>query len=140
LRKIAIIAASVAALVAPASALANVIRQEGQIVHDDATLVKLHVVTKGGKPVKVEQFKAKNVAVHCDDGPSRITFTALDPAKVESDNTFKVRLSDGNGGILRIKGQVKGGGKAVVGSLKTNDFDSGKQTCRAPKQRFKTHS
>ena len=35
---------------------------------------------------------------------------------------------------------VKDHGKAVVGSLKTNDFKSNGQTCRAPKQRFKTHA
>jgi hypothetical protein len=140
LRKLTIICVSAAALVVPASAMANTIRQEGQIVRDDKTLVKLRVETKGGDAVKVGGFKAKNVVVRCDDGPSRITFTALTPVKVDSDNHFKVRLSDGEGGILRISGKVKDNGHATVGNLKTNDFKSGKQTCRAPKQRFKTHS
>ncbi len=83
MRKIAIIVTSAAALVVPASAMANVIEHEGQIVRDDATLVKLRVETKGGDAVKVAGFKAKNVRVNCDDGRSRITFTALTPIKVK---------------------------------------------------------
>ena len=139
LRKIAIICASAAALMAPASAMAgNVIRQEGQIVHDDATLVKLRVEMKAGSPKKVSGFKAKNVHVNCDDGRNRITFTALTPIKVKGDDTFGVRLSDGEGGYLKIKGQVKDGGRATVGSLRSSEFKSEGQTCQAPKQRFKT--
>ena len=138
MKKIATLCAAGALLLLPASALAKNIQQQGQIVHDDATSVKLRVKVNGKTPVKVGGFKAKNVMVRCDDGPSRINFTALTPVKVDGDNGFKVRLSDGNGGILRINGKVKNGGKATVGSLKTNTFDSGKTTCKAPKQRFTT--
>ena len=138
MKKIATLCAAGALLLLPASALASNIQQVGQIVHDDATSVKLRVKVNGNTPVKVAGFKAKNVMVRCEDGPSRINFTALTPVNVDSDNGFKVRLSDGNGGILRINGKVKNDGKATVGSLKTNNFDSGKTTCKAPKQRFKT--
>jgi hypothetical protein len=138
MKKIATLCAMGALLALPASALAKNIQQQGQIVHDDATSVKLRVKVHGSTPVKVAGFKAKNVMVRCEDGPSRINFTALTPVDVDGDNGFKVRLSDGHGGILRINGKVKNGGKATVGSLKTNDFHSGKTTCKAPKQRFKT--
>lgn len=138
MRKIAILCAAAAVLVAPASAMAENIKQEGQIVGDKATSVKLRVKANNGVATKVGGFKAKNVAVRCDNGPSRIDFTALTPVNVSSSNTFKVRLSDGAGGILRITGKVKNGGKATVGNLKTNDFESGDQTCKAPKQKFKT--
>ena len=143
MRKIAILCASAAVLVAPSSALAKNIKHEGQIVGDKATSVKLRVKVNGGKAKKVGGFKAKNVMVRCDKGPARINFTALTPVNVNSSNVFKVRLSDGDGGILRISGKVKKNGKATVGNLKTNNFksetDSGKkQSCKAPKQKFKT--
>ena len=138
MKKFAIACTTAFALIAPASALADTIRHEGQIVGDDATEVKLRVEYDNGRAEKVGGFKAKNVVVRCDDGPSRINFTALTPVNVNSDNAFKVRLSDGDGGILRIAGKVKNDGKATVGNLKTNDFQSNGQTCRAPKQKFKT--
>ena len=138
MKKTATLCATGAFLLAPASALAMNIQQQGQIVNDDATSVKLRVKVSGGTPKKVGGFKAKNVMVRCDDGPSRIDFTALTPVNVKGDNGFGVRLSDGHGGILRITGEVKAHGRATVGSLKTNDFKSGKTTCKAPKQKFKT--
>lgn len=138
MKKIAIFCASAAILVLPANALAKSIQQRGQIVGDDATSVKLRVEVDNGQAVKVGGFKANSVMVHCDDGPSRIDFKALTPVSVDSGNAFKVRLSDGNGGILRISGKVKDEGRATVGNLKTNDFDSGNTTCHAPKQKFKT--
>ena len=139
MRKLTIICVSAAALAVPSSAMAgNVIRHEGQIVRDDATKVKLRVEMRGGEPRKVAGFKARNVRVNCDKGQSRITFTALTPIKVKRDNRFEVRLSDGDGGYLKIKGEVRNRGRATVGSLRTSEFKSGGQTCQAPKQRFKT--
>lgn len=138
MKKIATLCAAGALLVMPASALAKNIKQEGQIVKDSATSVKLRVKVNGKTPVKVAGFRAIGVKVRCEKGPRRTTFTALTPVKVNSHKTFKVRLSDGSGGILRIVGKVKNDGKATVGSLKTNAFESGKKTCKAPKQKFKT--
>jgi hypothetical protein len=97
---------------------------------------------RGGEPRKVAGFKARNVRVNCERGsrrfPRRITFTALTPIKVKRDNRFEVRLGDGDGGFLKIKGEVRNKGRATVGSLRTSEFKSGKKTCQAPKQRFKT--
>ena len=138
MKKIATLCAAGALLLLPSSAIAKSISQVGQIVNDDSTSVKLRVKVNGNTPKKVGGFKAKNVKVRCEDGPSRINFTALTPVNVKSNHSFKVRLSDGNGGILRITGKVKNNGKATVGSLKTNTFKSGKTTCKAPKQKFKT--
>lgn len=138
MKKIAILVALAAILLLPASAQAKILKQEGTIVGDKTATVKLRVKVNGGEAEKVGGFKAKNVLVRCDNGPSRISFTALTPVDVASDNNFKVRLNDGNGGILRISGTVKNRGRATTGSLKTNDFESGTQTCKAPKQKFKT--
>lgn len=139
MKKIATLCAAGALLLLPASAFAKTIKQEGQIVKDDVTSVKLRVKVSGGTPVKVGGFKAKNVMVHCDNGPSRINFKALTPVKVNGNRGFKVRLSDGRGGILRITGKVKAHGHATVGSLKTNSFKAdNKTTCKAPKQKFTT--
>ena len=119
--------------------MAKNIKQEGQIVGDKATSVKLRVkVTGGQSPRRSAASRPKRRRSAATSGPDRIDFTALTPVNVNSNNTFKVRLSDGDGGILRISGKVKNGGKATVGNLKTNDFKSGKQTCKAPKQKFKT--
>lgn len=138
MKRIAIVIALSAALVAPSVAGAATIKQEGRIVGDKATKVKLRVQTKGGKPDKVAGFTAKNVRVRCENGPSRITFSALQPIKVE-ESKFKVKLSDGEGGVLRIQGKVKDRGRQTRGSLKSNEFEAenGKM-CRAPKQRFRT--
>lgn len=132
------LATTVVMLAAPATALGKTVRQTGFIKGDKAATVKLRVKVAGKDPKKVAGFKAKNVEARCDKGPIRISLTALTPVKVDSDNDFKVRLSDGSGGILRISGTVKDDGRRTVGNLKTNDFESGSQTCKVPKQRFKT--
>ena len=75
----------------------------------------------------------------CDKKPSRLDFTALDPIDVKSDNSFKARLTDNEGGFLRIQGKVKKGGSVVVGNLKTNEIKSEDGSlCKTPKQKFKT--
>lgn len=139
MRKIACLVTAAAVLVVPATASAKTIRQEGQIVGDAETKITLRVKTKGKDPVSVASFKAKNVFTRCEGEPSRIDFTVLDAVEVEANNSFKSRLVDGEGGVLRIRGKVKDNGKATVGSLKTNNFTSSNDaTCKTPKQRFKT--
>jgi hypothetical protein len=138
MRKIATVATAALMLALPATAFGKTIRQTGFVKGDKAATVKLRVKVHGNDPVKVGGFKAKNVTAKCDKGPIRITLTALTPVKVDSDNGFKVRLGDGNGGVLRISGTVKDDGRRTVGNLKTNDFQSGKQTCKVPKQGFAT--
>lgn len=139
MKRIVTLAATVATLAAPAAAYGKTIQQEGFINGDKAATVKLRVEVNGNDPQKVGGFKAKNVRARCDGNEIvRISLTALTPVDVDRDNGFKVRLSDGNGGVLRISGQVKDDGNATVGNLKTNDFKSGSQTCRVSKQGFKT--
>lgn len=141
MRKIASILVAGAVLAVPATATAKTIRHQGQIVGDKETKVTLQVKTAGKDPVSVANFKARNVVTRCDGKPSRIDFTVLDAVPVSDNNSFKSRLTDGEGGILRITGKVKNNGKATVGSLKTNDFKSADgATCRTPKQKFKTQS
>jgi hypothetical protein len=141
MKRLATAIALTAALAVPTVASAATIKQEGQIVKDDATSVKLRIKTNSsGKATKVAGFKAKNVRTNCDDGPTRISFTALQPVDIDN-GKFKVRLSDDNGGILRLSGKVSGDAKSVTGKLKTNNFEgSGGQTCKTPKQKFKTEA
>jgi hypothetical protein len=138
MRKIAMLVTAAAMLALPASAFGDTIKQTGFVKGDKAATVKLRVKVHGKQPVKVGGFKAKNVTARCDKGPIRISLTALTPVDVDSDNGFKVRLGDGNGGVLRISGTVKDDGMRTVGNLKTNEFKSGKQTCKVPKQGFAT--
>ena len=140
MKRLTTLAAAAMALIAPASALAENIQQEGFIKGDKAAPVKLRVkVDSSGDVKKVGGFRAQNVVASCDgEKVIRIQLTALTPVPVERDNSFKVRLSDGSGGILRITGEIKDGGRVTVGNLKTNEFESGKLTCRVSKQRFAT--
>jgi len=139
LKKIATLCAAIGVLALPASASAETIKQKGEIVGDSETRVSLKVEVTGLGPVEVADFKAKNVFTRCDKEPSRLDFTALDPIQVKSDDTFKARLTDNDGGFLRIAGKVKKGGAAVVGSLKTNEIQSENGSiCKTPKQKFKT--
>ena len=138
MKKIATLAAAAVMLAVPATAFGKTISQTGFIKGDKAATIKLRVKVDGKDPQKVGGFKAKNVRARCDNGPIRISLTALTPVKVNRDNEFKVRLSDGSGGILRISGTVKDNGKRTVGNLKTNRFESGTQTCKVAKQKFKT--
>jgi hypothetical protein len=139
LRKLVTLCAATALLALPATASAETIKQKGQIVGDDETRVSLKVEVNGLGPVEVADFKAKNVFTRCDKKPSRLDFTALDPIQVKSDDTFKARLTDNDGGFLRIAGKVKNGGAATVGSLKTNEIKSEDGSiCKTPKQKFKT--
>lgn len=141
MRKIATAIALTAALAVPSVASAATIKQTGQIVKDDATSVKLRVKTNSsGHATKVGGFKAKNVKTRCDDGPTRISFTALQAVKIKH-GQFKVRLSDNEGGVLRLSGKVSKDAKSVTGKLKTNSFKAENgQTCKTPKQKFKTEA
>jgi hypothetical protein len=138
MKKIAILAATAAALLAPAQALANTFKQEGFVDGDKAAKVKLRVEVKNGRPDKVAGFRALNVRAHCEKGPVRITLRAVTPIHVNRDGSFKERLEDEDGGVLRIAGEVKDGGKKVLGSLKTSEFQSGSQSCKVPRQGWKT--
>jgi len=142
LKKIVIAAVLVGALALPSVASAKIIRQEGQIVRDNATEVKLRVKVNGGDVRKISGFRAKGIRTNCETGQVRFKYTALDPIDVNDRNRFKVRLTDGEGGFLRIKGKVRRRGRATVGTLKTNRFqanvDGQEQTCKTPEQRFKT--
>jgi hypothetical protein len=142
----ALLIALIASLPTAASATKNgqrprIVKNVGQIDGDDATRVTLRVVIDGPN-AEVERFKAKNVLVQCDDGPSRIeAFTALKPITVGPKGGFGVKLDDvATGGVLRINGVVGEGGESTTGSLKTNKFPSGDQTCQSPKQTFTTNA
>ena len=138
MKKMATMAVTAAVLALPATAFGETVRQSGFIKGDKAATVKLRVKVTGGDAKKVGGFKAKNVRARCEKGPIRITLSALTPVKVDSDNGFKVRLNDGEGGVLRISGKVKDDGRKTVGNLKTNEFQSGSQTCKVAKQKFST--
>jgi len=130
--------AALVALALPAAAMAENVQQTGYIVGDKAATVKLRVKVKGGDPVKVAGFRAKNVVARCGKDTIRIQLTALSPVAVKGDGDFKVRLGDGEGGILRISGHVENRGRSTTGNVKTNEFDQGDKTCKVPKQGFKT--
>ncbi len=116
----------------------RVIKQVGEIDGDEQTRVTLRVVIDGPS-VEVERFKARDVLVRCDDGPSRIdAFTALKPIAVGTDGAFGVRLRDAEGGVLKVHGAVGARGRSTTGAIKTNRFPAGGQTCKSPKQTFTT--
>lgn len=142
MKKIVIAAVLIGGLALPSVASAKIIKHEGQIVGDNATEVTLRVKVNGGEATKVSGFRAKRVRTRCESGPTRFKFKALDPVNVNDRNRFKARLTDGEGGFLRIKGKVRRRGRATVGTLKTNEFqaevDGQMETCKTPKQRFKT--
>ncbi len=138
MKKIAILAAAAAALLAPASALAKNFPQTGSIKGDGVAVVKLRVGVEGGEPAKIAGFRALNVQARCGEDRVRITLRAVTPIKVAGDGTFRARLADDEGGVLHIGGKVKDGGRKTKGVLWTNEFKSGKKTCRVPKQRWKT--
>lgn len=141
MKKLATAAVATAVLVAPSMASAKTFRHDGGIVGDQATRISLQVKTNGKDPRSIANFKAKNIFTRCGGQPSRIDFTVLDAVPVKDNNGFKVRLTDGADGILRISGKVKNNGRRTVGNMKTNDFESSNgQTCKMPKQRFKTSS
>ncbi len=131
-------ATALVALAAPALAASGNVKQTGFIVGDKAATVKLRVKVDDGRATKVGGFKAQNVLAGCKKKDIRIQLIALEPVPVNRDGDFKVRLSDGEGGILRISGQVLDDGEATKGTVKTNDFDQDGDTCRVAKQKFRT--
>lgn len=129
---------------ATAPAASKTIKQTGQIVGDNATLVKLRVKVKSGQPQKISGFNAKNVLTRCEKESGQVNkrfqYSALDPIPVNADDRFDAVLTDDSIGLrISIQGKVKDHGKAVKGTIKTNRFDLKKnETCKAPEQKFKT--
>jgi opacity protein-like surface antigen len=140
LKKLSTAALAMAALAAPASASADNIRQKGGIVGDDKAKISLKVETRDdGSPKAIVDYAAENIATRCEGKSSRIDFTVLDPVPVKDDGGFKVRLRNGEGGVLRISGKVEKGNERVVGNLKSNEFETSTgDTCKTPKQRWNT--
>jgi len=145
LKKLATLLAIGTSLALPAGALAKTFDHEGQIVGDKATRVTLGVKVEKGDPKKITDFKAREVMTRCgkDREPARITFTLLTALRVRGGNEFRARLSDGEGGSLRISGEVRKGGRITEGRLRTSEFRSHSgstkgQLCRTPRQRFRT--
>ena len=141
MKKLTTAALALAALAAPSTAAADTIRQKGGIVGDDKAKISLKVETKGKTPKAIVDYAAEDIATRCDGKSSRIDFTVLDPVPVKDDGGFKVRLRNGEGGVLRITGKVLKGNKEVVGNLKSNEFETSTgDVCKTPKQRFHTES
>jgi hypothetical protein len=138
MKRIAILGAVAVGLMAPASAQAKNFQQKGFVKGDRAATVKLRVAVENGHPTKVAGFRAINVRARCGKDRVRITLRAVTPIRVKDDHTFKARLADDEGGVLHITGKVKDGGRKTKGRLWTNEFESGKKTCRVPQQRWKT--
>lgn len=130
------------ALAGTAMAGSTWIRQTGQIVGDSATSVKLRVKVRNDQPEKISGFVASDVLTRCGPKrkPRRFQYSALNPIPVHADDSFNIALMDDSIGLrISLEGVVKKHGGAVVGTIKTNRFEPGKnQTCKVPKQRFKT--
>jgi hypothetical protein len=138
LKTIAALAAATAALLAPASALAKNFQQTGTVKGDQVAVVKLRVALKNGHPAKIAGFRALNVQARCGKKDVRITLRAVTPIRVRDDDTFKARLADDEGGLLRLAGKVRKGGRKAKGHLSTNEFKSGSKKCQVPRQRWRT--
>lgn len=139
---IAVAVAVSLALAGTAMAGSTWIRQTGQIVGDSATSVKLRVKVRNDQPQKISGFVASDVLTRCGAKrkPRRFQYSALNPIPVHADDSFNIALMDDSIGLrISLEGVVKKHGGAVVGTIKTNRFEPGKnQTCKVPKQRFKT--
>ncbi len=140
MKRIAILGAVAIGLLAPASAQAKNFQHKGVIKGDRTAVVKLRVGLAGGEPAKIAGFRVLNALARCGKDRVRITLRAETPIRVARDNKFRARLTDDKGGELRLSGKVKAGGKKTKGKLSTNEFKSGKKTCRVPPQRWKTSS
>jgi hypothetical protein len=141
LKKIALIVALAALLIAPAGALAKTIGLSGGFVGDDIAVVKMKTVKKGGEVTAIKRFRAKKVFTDCGREEARYTVSATSKILVDEDE-FDVTLGVPNSKTkIFIEGDVRKGGKKVVGTLKTNKFketiNGKKVNCKVPEQKFK---
>lgn len=115
-------------------------RHTGNVKNDPAASIKLRVTKKGDKYLKVSGFRANNVFSRCNGTNSRIDLRVLDPLRVKG-SRFDVKLTDGEGGVLRLAGKIKRGGRETEGNLSTSNFESEDgQLCNTPRQPFVTRS
>lgn len=137
---IGIAGALCALLVLAAPAIAGKIRHSGKIVGDKDSRITLRVTKKAGDIRKVSGFKASGVLIRCESGNGEFSFSIAGSIRVNNKNNFKARLPNVNDPKekLRVTGRVKGGGKKVVGNIKTNKLTQGGEKCDVPKQRFAT--
>jgi hypothetical protein len=135
---IALVAALALLLPGGALAASKTYRQSGHVVGDKGSKIKLRVKVKSGEPQQIKGFKAKNVITRCDDAIKRIDYQSLSAIPLH-DGAFNITLTDSSINLkIKLKGNVKRHGKAVKGKISTNRFKAGKDTCKAPKQKFKT--
>lgn len=138
MKRLALLISLIALAVVPATALAGKIRHSGGIAGDTEAEVYLTLTKKGGKITKLSKFRALNLFFRCDGQPYRGNVIQLNPTRVSRKGTFRERLKNADGSVLRISGKVKARGRKVVGKVKSNEFRSGGLTCKAPEQGFVT--
>ena len=105
------------------------------MVKDPDSSVSAKVIVKGGDPVKLKAFKAKNgIDIRCNGQVFEdfgFTVTRPDPGqRRRAASRSGSPTTQDSSEKLRVSGKVKKNGKTVSGNIKTNKFDDQQRDLR----------
>lgn len=138
MRKVAVVCVAAALLALPGIAVGKKVPHGGQIRGDAEARVTLKATEKGGEVVRIGAFRARRVPADCDGGETRFKVIARASVPVNGRGRFRLRLRRPDDSVLRIAGRLQNGGRNVVGTIRTTEFEVAGVSCRIPKQRFVT--
>lgn len=126
---------------APATASANRIRHEGELVGVASTKVKFAVTKRDGNLKRIGTMRFRNVPVSCADGTTGL-INVNGPGFLLKSKRFgrraKLRGPEIENGRMRVSGRLRRGGKAARGQLSASWQTPAGVDCGTGKQGWKT--
>ena len=147
MKRIILTTAVIAALAAPAAAMAGTsLDASGKLGAAKGTdfSIRFKVITQNNKPIGVDNFKVRNVSGECDQGPALLSFNLnADPGTFPVSNRGRFNAQGSNGSTSvqvkgkfknrhKVKGRVRAegefeeqGGGTLTNCLATRDYTAG---------------
>lgn len=132
MKKFLTVAAIAAVAAVPATSSADTENKSAAARGGENLQIEFTLQSVDGKPTKIKNFKFRNFTVTCEVGGQRDVKGEIEKMKINDKGKFdgNARTQSGQGKV-HVEGEVKQGGKKVVGFLKSSgDFGGGTQNCR----------
>lgn len=140
MRKLALLSATAALAIVPATAAAERIKHVGGLAGKGDSKVRLRVTTKQGKLYSVGGIKARGGLIRCASGDLDLRFRVRGAIAINRADRFRARVRGAGNRRerLRVSGRVKADGSKVVGVVSSDRLTQNGERCVVPEQRFVT--
>lgn len=126
MKRLFVVPVLIAALAVPAAATAlDTSAQTGAEAKGSPFSVSFTVVTQGGDPVAIREFKFKNLPMDCDQGLVPLTAKGFGQMPVSDAGRFNQAFNNGRGGDITVRGRFVNPSKVKGKITAAGTFDNG---------------